>query len=185
MLFPIRHEFLVIASDGAFDFQCADSYLCHSSCGVLVALPTRLQTTIHEWFHHLIYRSDFDFASVYVALQRSEEVDWTPCGTGERWFNYRFDSWSDHGVPTGVIETGRWEANAHVDTGYALPLREVSLVVLTECYVTFDEIEVLMPVDFDEIEDDLPPLNNVINHLVIHGDAGDDGDLWDIRLPEQ
>lgn len=78
---------LVLARDGAVDYQCSHSRLLHSSCVVPVPLQAHLQNGVHDYgFRHLIYWSTLDEASAYVAFQSSTEVDWTPCGTDECWY---------------------------------------------------------------------------------------------------
>lgn len=116
-----------------------------------------------------------------MAFQRSAELYWTPCDTDERWFYYTFDSGSVQDVPTGLIETCKWNANDNVINGCALTSREISGAFTAERDVTFDEAKSLMQVEGDERDDDMtPPNNSVQDHLAVDDDAEDDWDLQNI-----
>lgn len=55
---------LLVARDGAVEYQCSDSRIIHLSRVVLVPLPARLQSRVHEHgFRHLIDGPAFNYAS--------------------------------------------------------------------------------------------------------------------------
>lgn len=66
--------------------QCADFRPRVLYSGVLVPLPARLQTCMHDYgFCHLIDGYAFDYKSLHMAFQRLAEIHWTPCDTDEPW----------------------------------------------------------------------------------------------------
>lgn len=124
-------RFLVIARDGALGFQCSDPNLLHLSGCVLLQLPARLRTLVHDYgSEHLIDGYALDMASAYVRFQRSAEVDWMTCSADVRWYYYNFKSNYIHDVPTGGVETPNQGASRNLMTRRILPSGEVCWVVL-------------------------------------------------------
>lgn len=74
-----------------------------------------------------------------------------------------------------MVETRRRDAIGDLITGHALPSGELLWVVSADYRVTSDEVEALILIRGDERENEVPPLDNVIGHLVaIQADAEDD-----------
>lgn len=92
----------------------------------------------HDYgYHDLINWASFDCSSAYDLLQRSKEVNWTPCNTDGHLFYYTFDLGSVHDVPTVEVKTCKLDSQGIVFTGQEFPWYYVSWLVLAELRVTF------------------------------------------------
>lgn len=110
--------FLAVAHDDAVCYQYSDSRLLQSSRGVLVQLPARFRTRVHDYgFGHLMDRSALGCESALLAFNCSAEAAWTPCDTDDGWYYYTFKLGCVHDVPPGMLETCKLDASENHITG--------------------------------------------------------------------
>lgn len=90
-----RHAFIVVAHDGAADYQSVDHCLRLLSNSVLVLLPIQLPAPIHDYtWRHLNNGCSFEYTSAHLAFLHSAEVDWTIYNMDVRCLYYSFDFWN-------------------------------------------------------------------------------------------
>lgn len=58
----------------------------------------------------------FDNTSADVMVQLSSQVGYSLSDTDERWFHFKFDSASVHGVPSCVVETRKYDSKSNIRT---------------------------------------------------------------------
>lgn len=75
----------MIARAEAVGWRCSNSPFCLSISGVHFPRPTQFRTIIYGFgLRYVVDWSSLDYLSVYVAGQRSAEVNWTACDKDER-----------------------------------------------------------------------------------------------------